>query len=122
MMDGFVFGGRQEEFVSKKTNERNYSHSSYETKRMCFLDECVDVEYWTKNHGISIDYHIDDSTRRYIPDFLIHWRNGKTSLEEVKGWVRDKRTFEAKNAAAIEFTQSRDMEFRVLFFDDLESV
>jgi len=120
MNNKFTFGGKQSRYISTKTSEDNFSHSSYELKRMKFLDNNNDVIYWTKNHGLNIEYTLNGITRRYIPDFVVEWSDGRKTLEEVKGWVRNKKTFEAKNKSAVKFANENEMSFRVLFFDDLE--
>jgi len=105
MQEKFVFGGKQEEYISLKTNERNFAHSSYEIRRMKFLDNDKRVIFWTKNHKIVIEYELCGVIRRYLPDFLIELEDGRKIIEEVKGWVRNKDVFDAKVKSAIEFAK-----------------
>lgn len=117
---GFVFGGKQSSYISSKTNETNWAHSSYELRRMKYLDSSPSVSLWTKNHGITLDYYSDGVLRRYVPDFLVTKIDGSNVLEEVKGWIRNVEVFEAKKDRAVRFAAENNMSYRVLFADDLE--
>jgi hypothetical protein len=120
MSQRFVFGGNQRSYISTKTGEINFAHSSYELRRMNFLDSCSSVKFWTKNHGISIEYLLDGVLKRYIPDFLVEKVDGTKVIDEVKGWVRDHKIFEAKNESATQFASQNGFKYRVLFVNDLE--
>jgi hypothetical protein len=87
---------------------------------MRFLDSDSSVVHWTKNHGISIEYVWGGLCRKYIPDFLVTTIDGCRRLEEVKGWIREKERFECKKESAVLFSKNNNMEYRVLFEDDLE--
>ncbi len=118
-MERGAFGGKQREFVGKN-GERTWAHSSYEFKRMEFLDNCVGVVKWTKRHGLAIPYMWQGAVHRYIPDFLVTYVDGRQSLQEVKGWIRDPERFEFKKRAAQEYCRAHGMEYRVLFHESLE--
>lgn len=63
------------------------------------LDESDNVVSWVKNDHIAfhIYYLWNGSRRKYIPDFLVHLRNGDTLIMEVKGTPTDESR--AKKAA-----------------------
>lgn len=109
-------------FESKKMNQSFHYASSFELRRMMFFDKHDDIVSFTKRHGIKLAYTIDEKRHFYIPDFLVKLRNGRVILEEIKGWVRDKRIFEAKCLVARSFCELNGFEFRVLFERDLENI
>ncbi len=115
-----AFGGKQQSYTSLKTGEGQWSHSSYETRRMKFLDGCPDVVTWTKKHKIVIPYEWKGAEHRYIPDFFVEYTDGIQSLQEVKGWIRDPSRTSAKERAARAFCEARGWEYRVLFNENLE--
>ena len=53
----------------------------------------------------------------YVPDFLIEYRSGRIILEEVKGYIPNKRKFEAKCKAAEEYCRKMKYEYVVNFMD-----
>ena len=112
-------GFKQGIFVSK-TGEENRYHSSYELRRMRFLDSHPMVESWTKNHGISIDYSIGGKQHFYIPDFLVKWAGHPFRIEEIKGFISNPSTLMTKNLAAISYCESSGMTFRLLKEADLD--
>lgn len=93
-----------------------FFRSSYEERRMKFLDAEPRVKTWTSKHGIKIPYE----GRNYIPDFLVVTVEGDVFCEEIKGWVQNKSEFEAKRKAAEMFCVSRGWIYRVLWETDLE--
>ena len=78
--------GHRSWYYSTKNNETFYADSYLELLRMIQLDKDDDVISWTKRHGISIPYEYNDIMHNYIPDFLIEYKNGKTVIEELKGY------------------------------------
>lgn len=105
---------------SSKTGNLELYESSYELRRFIFLDGHPDVEWWSKNHGISIAYPSGKKTRRYIPDILVKLRDGRRILEEVKGYRWDRVKFGRKNAAALDWCRRRKIKFVLIFEEDLE--
>ena len=120
-MQSGVFGGRQTAYISCKSGTVEHAHSSYELRRMRFLDASPDVKSWTKRHGISIPYEFDGQVKQYIPDFLVEWSSGLKTLEEVKGWVREPARVAAKEAVGVMFAQANGFRYVTLRNGDLES-
>ena len=73
-------------YFSTKNNEKFYHDSALELYRMMQLDNCDDINWWTKRHGIRIPYIRDNNQKNYVPDFLIQYKNGNKVLEEIKGY------------------------------------
>ena len=107
-------------FTSKKTEEPMFYMSSYEFRRLNFLETNNDVVSFTTKHDIRIHYEFQGETHTYIPDICVIWNNDFQTLEEIKGFVREPEKFEAKNAAAIKWCESKRMHFQVLYEKDLE--
>lgn len=89
--------GRSGTHTSSKTGRAERYDSFFELLRMRVLDVDTDVIDWTKAHGITIEYQLDDVTRRYVPDFRVVRAVGVT-LEEIKGY-EDAVKLDAKMAA-----------------------
>lgn len=52
---------------------------------MKYFDESSDVKHWSSEEIIiPYFYEADKKYHRYFPDFKVTWKNGKTSLIEVK--------------------------------------
>lgn len=59
--------------------------SMWEKYCMKYFDESSDVKYWSSEEIIiPYFYEADKKYHRYFPDFKVTWKNGKTSLIEVK--------------------------------------
>ena len=113
------FRGNQQKYISLKTNEINYSHSSYELQMMKKLDEDNNVKYWTKNHKIRIQYLLNGHDHIYIPDFLVVYKNENKEIIEVKGYIYNKEKYEAKNIACKNYCNENNMSFKILFKEDI---
>lgn len=99
--------GRTGYYTSLKTKETEFFHSSWEFVRMQELDEDPTVLHWTKKHKILIPLgSISGKPKKYIPDFLITYLEGKKVLEEVKGFVKDKELFKLKCEKTMEFLEN----------------
>jgi hypothetical protein len=109
-------------YLSKKTGKLEFHDSSYELERFKTLDESSLVKTWTKRHGIRIGYRSGRKRRKYIPDILVEYHDGRIILEEVKGYVFDKMNFARKNLAARLYCNLRNIEYRIIFRDDLKIV
>ena len=118
--EGRCNGGRGKKgwYVSIKTGQREFYHSTFELRRMKALDDRLDVKTWTKHHSIRIKY----DERTYVPDFLILMNDGSTILEEVKGWVASQEVFIRKNQMAKVFCRARGWTYRVVWEKDLETL
>lgn len=67
---------------------------------------------WTKRHGIRIPYvnNLGINTY-YVPDFLIA-KNGVKSIEEIKGWIKDRDKIKA--VIAIEYCKKLRLSYRFI--------
>ncbi len=74
--------------LSTKNNREHHYESSWERVRMELLDVDPTVVTWKKCDFI-VPYWSSEKqkTRRYTPDFLITYVDGRTIIEEVKGWM-----------------------------------
>jgi len=111
-----VHRGLMGHYISKKTNIKEYYHSSYELIRMMELDEDNKVVFWTKKHKICIQL---EGKHWYIPDFLIEYNSGKKTIEEVKGYIRNKELFESQIKAATEYCKKEDYEYKINYMNHL---
>lgn len=89
--------------------------SSWELIRMRMLDDDPDVVSWTKLHKIKIAYKDICKgivkQRNYIPDFLIKYKE-QAVLEEIKGFVFNSATVDAKSAAATVYCNDNNVIYR----------
>ena len=73
------------------THHSQISHcvfdSAWEATESYILEKNANVEAWVKNDhlGFEIIYVFDGVVRKYTPDFLIRFTNGKTLVLETKG-------------------------------------
>ena len=120
LRDGYSSGkykiythGKCGEYTSIKTNITEWYQSSYELSRMLELDVDDNVSYWTKKHKISIPLN---NKNYYIPDFLIEYTNGRKTIEEVKGYVRDIELHKLKIKKSIEYIKNNDIDDYIVNF------
>ena len=59
--------------------------SLLERDYMIELEHDPAVMRWTKKHNVVIPYRFLGSSRRYLPDFLVTYRDGSQELHETKG-------------------------------------
>lgn len=59
--------------------------SLLERDYMIELEHDPAVREWTKRHGVVIPYAFLGFRRRYIPDFLVTYKDGSRELHETKG-------------------------------------
>jgi hypothetical protein len=91
--------------------------SNWELIRMKMLDDDPYVISWTKLHKIKITY--EDickgiaKQRNYIPDFLIKYKE-QTVLEEIKGFIFNSETVDAKSAAATAYCNDNNIIYRFI--------
>ena len=71
------------------------------------------VVRWTKRHGISIPWiDAQKHQRRYVPDFLVEYVDGRKALLEVKDPSRiDSKDVQRKRKAAEIWCRQRHMEY-----------
>ena len=70
-------------FYSKKNRKRLRYDSSWELKRMEYLEVNKLVVRCEKN-PVQIPYNLNGQAHYYFPDFLVEYRDGHRVLEEVK--------------------------------------
>jgi len=73
-------------YKSIKTNNTERYDSYLELLRMQQMDIDNNISHWTKKHKIRIEYKYKDLTYNYVPDFLVTYISGDTSIDEVKGY------------------------------------
>lgn len=107
--------------LNKITGKFEWYRSSLEARFMMLLNEKSSVVYWTTRHGIHIDYtDYKGKRRRYYPDFVVKFNDGRIDMIETKGWVRDRRLFDEKCRAANQFCEDNNMNYLVIFKNDLD--
>ena len=93
-------------------NYENYQ-SGLELRMMHRLEADPTVTRWVKRHGISIPW-IDGQKhqRRYVPDFLVEYDDGRKAIIEVKDPSRtDSDDVVRKRRAADIWCKQRHMEY-----------
>lgn len=106
---------RHGEFQHPKKSPYNFERydSSLEKRMMERLESDPVVSRWLKRHGISIPW-IDTQKhqRRYVPDFLVQYSDGRVALIEVKDPSRmDSDDVKRKRSAAEMWCRQRRMEY-----------
>lgn len=93
--------------------------SGLEERMMDRLDADPTVAKWMKRHGISISW-VDSQKhmRRYIPDFIVEYTDGRRALIEVKDPSRvDSDEVQRKRKAAEMWCKRRGMEYVIATID-----
>lgn len=70
-------------YTSTKTGKKCHYRSSYELTMMQRFDADESIIDW-QYEPFSIPYELDGTQRRYIPDFLVTYVDGKKALIEIK--------------------------------------
>jgi len=89
------------------------AQSSLELQMMLRLERDPHVVKWMKRHGITIPW-IDGQKhqRRYVPDFLVEYEDGRKVIIEVKDPSRlDSDDVKRKRKAAEIWCKQRNMEY-----------
>lgn len=89
--------------------------SDLERRMMARLEADANVERWMKRHGISIPW-IDGQKhqRRYVPDFIVEYHDGRRVIIEVKDPSRvDSKDVQRKRRAAEIWCKQRRMEYEI---------
>lgn len=71
---------------------------------------------------LKIRYKLGKRKRNYHPDILVQYHDGRIFLEEVKGYLPNKRMFIKKNHMAKWYCECKGWTYRVIFEKDLETV
>lgn len=91
--------------------------SGWEFKLMLHLDENPDVEFWSYEKTV-IEYVSNVRTkkvRKYYPDFLVRYKDGRTELIEVKPKRKlEQATIKKKMAAALLWCAEHGMTYRIV--------
>ncbi len=89
--------------------------SELELKMMRQLEADPTVVKWMKRHQISIPWiDVQKHQRRYVPDFLVEYSDGKKAIIEVKDPSRiDSDDVKRKRNAALIWCQKRNMEYEI---------
>jgi len=100
---------------STKTGLWEHAGSITEILRMQQLDADGTVKTWTKNVPI-----IKYGDRRYLPDFLVEYNDGRKEIEEVK-WKceHDYAINQTKWQAATEYCHARGWTFKIVSEEDV---
>lgn len=114
-----VRGLKGSHFSHKSLHEEKYD-SFYELLYMKILDNNSAVVSWTKKHSITIPYEFDGN-RTYVPDFLVIFSDGSTSLEEIKGYEISEK-LEAKIEAGRSFAKHLGTEYKIILKEELEAL
>lgn len=77
----------------------NYD-SALEREYMVELERDPAVVRWTKKHGLKITYKLWGFPHKYLPDFLVEYKDGHKEIHETKGlplmlWLSTKLKREA---------------------------
>jgi type III restriction enzyme len=93
-----------------------YYDSRWELEHMKSLENDINIQAWTKNHGVRIPYFDENGKfRTYSPDFLIKKTDGAIELHEIKGThlLRLPNT-QKKIDSAREWCKARKIVFRLI--------
>lgn len=104
--------GKYENPKKSPWNFENYD-SDLERRMMDRLERDTHVVKWMKRHGITIDW-IDGQKRRrrYVPDFLVEYEDGRKALNEVKDPSKiESEDVQRKRKAAEIWCRKRNMEY-----------
>ncbi len=89
--------------------------SDLERQMMKYLEADPEVAKWQKRHDISIPW-IDENgrTRKYRPDFLVEYTDGRKVIIEIKGSdMMDSPSVLRKRSAAQEWCRLRGMSYEL---------
>lgn len=98
-------------FFSNKNNSTFMYRSHLELKAFRFLEKDDSVIAY-KVESFSIPYTFDEKRRRYVPDLIVTYKDGRQKLIEIKpSSMINLPINQAKAAAAIEYCSSRSIDF-----------
>lgn len=107
-------------YINKTNRTKEYYRSSYELRRMKELDNTPNIKRWTTKHGIRIPYCIKNVRHFYIPDFFIETADNIKFIEEVKGYIENKKIFHAKTKAAISYCKKNGYKYKISYDNDIK--
>lgn len=89
--------------------------SQLELRMMEKMDDDPGVDKWMKRHGITIPWvDVQKHMRRYVPDFIVQYTDGRKAIVEVKDPSRvDSHEVKRKRKAAEIWRKKRGMEYVV---------
>jgi len=100
----------------KKTpdGKENYD-SALEREYMVELERDQAVVRWTKKHGLKIPYKVFGFSHKYLPDFLVEYKDGHKEIHETKGlplmlWLSTK----LKREAAEEYFEKLGWKYKMV--------
>lgn len=114
-MDGKNKAFKTGYFYNRTTGNPEFYRSSYEMNRMEQLNNDKDIKYWTTKHNIRIPYYKNRIIHHYLPDFLIHTNDGKTIIEETKGYIEDADLLKLKIQAAKKYCKTRNFKYKISY-------
>jgi hypothetical protein len=107
---------------SKSLTEYVYFRSSYEAIYCFHLDHNDLVESF-RVEPFSIDYVFEGVTRSYTPDFLVNWKDGSSSVKEIKPtFMAEDLQVLAKAEVATLFANQQSMDFEILICKDIKNL
>lgn len=109
------------EFWNPKKSPYNFERfdSDLERRMMARLEADANVKRWMKRHGVSVPW-IDGQKhqRRYVPDFIVEYYDGRKAITEVKDPSRvDSNDVQRKRKAAEMWCRQRRMEYEIATID-----
>ena len=100
----------------KKSSQgsENYD-SALEREYMVELERAPAVVQWTKKHGLKIPYKVFGFPHKYLPDFLVEYKDGHKEIHETKGlplmlWFSTK----LKREAAEEYFEKLGWKYKMI--------
>jgi hypothetical protein len=103
-------------YTSPIAGECRY-RSGWELKVMVYLDENPEVEFWSYEKTV-IEYVSNVRTkkiRKYYPDFLVKYKDGRTELIEVKPKRKlEQLTVKKKAEAAKSWCETNGLSYKIL--------
>lgn len=109
-------------YSSEKSGHEMFYMSSYERRRLEFLENNQDVSWFSTAHLIQIPYKFQGTQHLYIPDIHVRWSNGTETLEEIKGYVREPEKHKAKLEAGKRYCQQHGIVYSLIFEEGLEEL
>ncbi|MEK7609028.1 MAG: TnsA endonuclease N-terminal domain-containing protein [Patescibacteria group bacterium] len=89
--------------------------SALEREYMVELERDGAVVRWTKRHGLKIPYKVFGFPHKYLPDFLVEYKDGHKEIHETKGlplmlWLSTK----IKRQAAEEYFEKLGWKYKMI--------
>lgn len=89
--------------------------SALEREYMVELERDSAVVQWTRKHGLKIPYKIFGFPHKYLPDFLVEYKDGHKEIHETKGlplmlWISTK----LKQEAAEEYFEKLGWKYKMI--------